>query len=97
MILGSKAFDVEYIDISSNPDAKQKMRQIVGDPNALPPQICRGDKYLGVCSFSWMNYSCEVCFGVAGGTSLLFIFSCNPWQQHSGTLKKRWEGEGWGW
>lgn len=47
MILDSKKIEHKKIDISSSDDDKQKMREIVGDPEALPPQISNGDCYCG--------------------------------------------------
>ncbi|KXJ14035.1 SH3 domain-binding glutamic acid-rich-like protein 3 [Exaiptasia diaphana] len=38
---------VTYIDIATDSKQKDKMREIVGDPKALPPQICKGNEYLG--------------------------------------------------
>ena len=47
MVLDSKNIAHEVVDISSNEDAKNKMRTIVGDASALPPQIANGDQYCG--------------------------------------------------
>ncbi|XP_030850848.1 SH3 domain-binding glutamic acid-rich-like protein 3 [Strongylocentrotus purpuratus] len=47
MILDRKKIKCEDIDIAQSTDAKQKMRDIVGDPKALPPQICNGETYCG--------------------------------------------------
>ncbi|XP_057679123.1 SH3 domain-binding glutamic acid-rich-like protein 3 [Corythoichthys intestinalis] len=47
MILDSKKIDYERIDIAADDGAKAKMRELVGDPKALPPQICNGDQYCG--------------------------------------------------
>ncbi|KXJ14032.1 SH3 domain-binding glutamic acid-rich-like protein 3 [Exaiptasia diaphana] len=47
MILDGIKCNYSQVDISSDSDAKDKMREIVGDPHALPPQICRGDSYCG--------------------------------------------------
>ncbi|XP_031568530.1 SH3 domain-binding glutamic acid-rich-like protein 3 [Actinia tenebrosa] len=48
-ILGNnyKGCDIEYIDIATSVDLKQKMREVANDPKALPPQFAKGDKYLG--------------------------------------------------
>lgn len=40
---------ITYVDIAADPAQKDKMREIVGNPTALPPQIVKGDEYLGVC------------------------------------------------
>ena len=55
MILGSKKISFEKVDIAASEDAKQKMRKIVGDSAALPPQLCNGDTYCGVCV-----YACDI-------------------------------------
>lgn len=48
MVLDGKQIAYEIVDISSSEDAKNKMREIVGDPKALPPQIANGDQHCGV-------------------------------------------------
>ena len=48
MVLGGMKIDYEVIDVASDESNKQKMRDICGDPKALPPQLCNGDKYCGV-------------------------------------------------
>lgn len=48
MILESKKIDFEEVDISTNSELKDKMRDIAGSPQAMPPQIARGKTYLGV-------------------------------------------------
>ena len=48
MVLESKKIDFTKVDIATSEDAKHKMREICGDPKALPPQLARGDTYLGV-------------------------------------------------
>ena len=50
MVLGNqyKTYEVEYVDTAASEEAKKKMRDLMGDPKGLPPQIFRGDKYLGV-------------------------------------------------
>ncbi|XP_020776778.1 SH3 domain-binding glutamic acid-rich-like protein 3 [Boleophthalmus pectinirostris] len=47
MVLTAKKIDFRAVDISQNSDDKDLMRKLVGDPKALPPQICRGDSYCG--------------------------------------------------
>jgi len=47
MILSSKKFEFEEVDISSSEDDKARMRDICKDPKALPPQITNGDQYCG--------------------------------------------------
>lgn len=46
-VLTSKHIPFVAVDISQNPDDRQLMRKIAGDPKALPPQICKGDAYCG--------------------------------------------------
>ena len=48
MILDSKKIDYDKVDIAGNDAAKEKMREIMGDPHGLPPQLTKGDTYLGV-------------------------------------------------
>ncbi|XP_033847138.1 SH3 domain-binding glutamic acid-rich-like protein 3 [Periophthalmus magnuspinnatus] len=46
-VFTAKNIAFKAVDISQNSDDKELMRKIVGDPTALPPQICRGDTYCG--------------------------------------------------
>ena len=48
MILSSKKIEYEKIDIAASEDDKNKMREVVGDPKAVAPQICNDDQYCGV-------------------------------------------------
>ena len=50
-VLQSKGFDCEEVDIASSTSNKEKMRRICKYQTALPPQICKGEEYLGVGSF----------------------------------------------
>lgn len=47
MILDSKKIDYDKVDIAGNEDGKQKMRDIMGDPHGLPPQLTKGNTRLG--------------------------------------------------
>ncbi|XP_065907471.1 SH3 domain-binding glutamic acid-rich-like protein 3 [Dysidea avara] len=49
MILGKtyQGNEVKYIDVAADEDAKKKMRDIIGDEKAVPPQIFNGDTYCG--------------------------------------------------
>lgn len=47
-ILSSKKIEFEIVDVAASEDDKAKMREIIGDPKALPPQIFNGDMYCGV-------------------------------------------------
>ena len=48
MILDGKKIQYEQIDVAASEEAKKKMRELIGDPKALPPQIFNGDTYCGV-------------------------------------------------
>ena len=48
MVLDSKKIPYTVVDISADESGKGKMREIAGDPKALPPQIANGDQYCGV-------------------------------------------------
>ena len=49
MILESKGINFEVVDIAASAEDKEKMRGLVGDPTALPPQIVNNGIYCGVC------------------------------------------------
>ena len=61
MILSSKKFEFEEVDISSSEDDKARMRDICKDPKALPPQITNGDQYCGVSYLTLIFYFFCVC------------------------------------
>ncbi|XP_047429876.1 SH3 domain-binding glutamic acid-rich-like protein 3 [Mugil cephalus] len=46
-VLTSKKIPFEAVDIAQDTEVKDLMRKRVGDPTALPPQICNGDVYCG--------------------------------------------------
>ena len=50
MILDSKKIDYDKVDIAGDDAAKEKMREVMGDPKGLPPQLTKGDVHLGVSS-----------------------------------------------
>ena len=58
MILDSKKIDYEKIDISSSEKLKNEMREIMGDPKGVPPQLAKGHQYLGVSKK--MMYCCSL-------------------------------------
>ena len=58
MVLDSKKIAYEMRDISTDDDAKLKMREIAGE-RAQPPQIAIGDTYCGV---SYTRLSCLMQF-----------------------------------
>ncbi|RUS78645.1 hypothetical protein EGW08_013572 [Elysia chlorotica] len=47
MVLSSKKIEHEYVDVTSDHDLLNKMRELAGNPQALPPQIVNGDVYCG--------------------------------------------------
>ena len=47
MVLTGKKIAYQNVDISSSTKAKNKMRELAGAPEALPPQISNGDQYCG--------------------------------------------------
>ena len=61
MILDSKKVPYKLIDIATEDGAKQTMRDGVGDEKALPPQIFKGDKYLGVSSTLYYLLLINIC------------------------------------
>lgn len=50
MILDSKKIEYTKIDVAADEDAKAKMRGLMNDPTAVPPQLFNGDTYCGVRS-----------------------------------------------
>jgi len=46
-IIQSLKIDSEWIDVTTSPSVRSKMRRECGNPRALPPQIFRDDVYLG--------------------------------------------------
>ena len=50
MVLSGKKIAFIKVDVSMDSDGRDKMREIVGDETALPPQIANGDSYCGVRS-----------------------------------------------
>lgn len=48
MLLDSKKIEYEKLDIAASEDFKKKMRDLIGDPKALPPQLFNEDQYCGV-------------------------------------------------
>ena len=48
MILDGKKIPYSVVDIAADSSAKDRMREIMGNPKGLPPQILNGDQYCGV-------------------------------------------------
>ncbi|XP_068433670.1 SH3 domain-binding glutamic acid-rich-like protein 3 [Clinocottus analis] len=46
-VLTSKKINYEPVDITQDANNKELMRELAGNPTALPPQICNGNKYCG--------------------------------------------------
>ena len=69
MILDSKKIDYDKVDIAGNDVGKQKMRDVMGDPTGLPPQLTKGDTHLGV-SFKF-TFKSITCF--ASGILIVFV------------------------
>mmetsp|Transcript_29116 Transcript_29116/g.32334 ORF Transcript_29116/g.32334 Transcript_29116/m.32334 type:complete len:94 (+) Transcript_29116:68-349(+) len=57
MVLEGKKIPINIIDIAKGTADKEKMRELAGDPKALPPQICNGDQYCG--NFEAFDNACE--------------------------------------
>ncbi|XP_072019041.1 SH3 domain-binding glutamic acid-rich-like protein 3 [Amphiura filiformis] len=47
LVLDSKKIPYQTIDIAQSDDFKAKMREIAGNPKALPPQLTNDDRYCG--------------------------------------------------
>ncbi|KAM4634008.1 SH3 domain-binding glutamic acid-rich-like protein 3 [Polymixia lowei] len=45
--MDSKKIPYKAVDITQKTEDKEEMRRKVGNPTALPPQICNGDTYCG--------------------------------------------------
>ena len=58
MILDGKKIEYDKIDISASEKLKNEMREIMGDPKGLPPQLAIGHEYLGVSKR--MMYCCSL-------------------------------------
>ncbi len=54
MILESKGIKFQKIDVAADENAKIKMRELSGNPTAIPPQLFNGDTYCGVCLFLYL-------------------------------------------
>ena len=48
MILDSKKIVYNKLDVAADESLKQQMRDKMGDPKGLPPQLFNGDTYCGV-------------------------------------------------
>lgn len=53
-ILSSKNYKLDLVDIAAGAEAKEKMREIAGNPKAMPPQIANGDQYCGVSKLNFI-------------------------------------------
>ena len=61
MVLTSKKINFDIIDIAASEEAKAKMRELMGDPKGLPPQICNNDIYCGVSKRSLDRQQLFIC------------------------------------
>ncbi len=50
MILDSKKIAFVKIDVAADEDAKKRMRELMENPSAIPPQLFNDDTYCGVRS-----------------------------------------------
>ena len=48
MVLDGRKIVHTDVDVTQDPENKDKMRRIACNDAALPPQICNGDQYCGV-------------------------------------------------
>ncbi len=48
MILDSKKIEYVKLDVAADEDAKKRMRDLIGNDKALPPQLFNDDTYCGV-------------------------------------------------
>jgi len=48
-VLEAQKLPFDVIDVAQDDVALEKMRELVGDEEALAPQIANGDEYCGVC------------------------------------------------
>ena len=57
-VLGPKeGVELVKVDITASEADKKKMRELAGDDGALPPQLAKGDVYLG--DFKAFDDACE--------------------------------------
>lgn len=48
-VLEAQKLPFDVIDVAQDDVALEKMRELVGNEEALAPQIANGDEYCGVC------------------------------------------------
>ena len=48
-VLEGQKLPFDVIDVAQDDVALEKMRQLVGNEEAIAPQIANGDEYCGVC------------------------------------------------
>ncbi len=51
MILDGKKIPYEKVDVAADEKGKKQMRELMGDPKAVPPQLFNGDTYCGVSAW----------------------------------------------
>lgn len=55
-VLSVKHIPFHIVDIATNEEHKLRMRELCGDPTALPPKIFKGNTYLGVIKKAINSY-----------------------------------------
>ena len=69
MTLDAKKIPYEKVDIAADEEAKKKMRDLIGDPKALPPQLFNDDTYCGVSyGREYPSHNGNICI-IYSGTS----------------------------
>eukprot|EP00795_Rhopilema_esculentum_P017589 gene17589-9227_t len=61
MVLDGKGISYEIVDIASSVEDKTKMREIVGDDTALPPQIINDGNYCGNGNLQCVDFAFDEC------------------------------------
>ena len=51
MILDAKKIPYEKLDVAADESLKARMRELSGNPKAIPPQLFNDDQYCGVRSY----------------------------------------------
>ena len=60
-VLDAKLVAYVVIDVASSEDDKLRMRELMNDETALPPQIFKGDTHLGVRRAFFRLNECGSC------------------------------------
>ncbi len=54
-VLEAQKLPFDIIDVAQDDVELERMREIVGDEEALAPQIANGDEYCGVCYIQYIK------------------------------------------